>query len=480
MYQDVKKLYWWPNMKADITTYVSKCLTCARVKAEHQRPSGLLVQPAIPEWKWDNITMDFITKLPKSSQGLDTTWGIKRLERSRIPLVKVRWNSRRSPEFTWEREDSFLKKYPHLYINQALSSATRFCELEEGLSSCYQFKSTSGLVPSLPKSTAFFCNAPDHTKLDIPNIMPFYEGELPVKYLGVPLISSRLLNKDCKILVDRVKNKIGDWKNKSLSFTGRLQLFLFVVFFGVTGLPFKNDVSWGWLKLLQLHELVRPFCWVKLGNGLSTSVWYDTWCDHRPLIRSISPRDIHREGFDLSSNVANLVVNNEWRWPQSWIIKTPIIIQILAPNLEALTQDTFRWRDRNGLFVEFSTRHAWEALRPHGNEVHWFRIVWFSHAIPRHSFHLWLMMRNSLKTQDKLRQWDVGPMAHKRTVRSIIGKLILAATSYFVWIERNNQLFKRSKRTPEDLRDAIMITVHLKLLSFRFKNKATVHDLPDH
>ncbi|GJR43803.1 putative reverse transcriptase domain-containing protein [Tanacetum coccineum] len=68
MYQDMKKLYWWPNMKADIATYVSKCLTCAKVKAEHQRPSGLLVQPAIPEWKWDNITMDFITKLPKSSQ----------------------------------------------------------------------------------------------------------------------------------------------------------------------------------------------------------------------------------------------------------------------------------------------------------------------------------------------------------------------------------------------------------------------------
>nr|GFA05465.1 putative reverse transcriptase domain-containing protein [Tanacetum cinerariifolium] len=76
MYQDVKKLYWWPNMKVDITTYVSKCLTCARVKAEHQRPLGLLVQPAIPEWKWDNITIDFITKLPQSSQGFDTIWVI--------------------------------------------------------------------------------------------------------------------------------------------------------------------------------------------------------------------------------------------------------------------------------------------------------------------------------------------------------------------------------------------------------------------
>ncbi|GJY15139.1 putative reverse transcriptase domain-containing protein [Tanacetum coccineum] len=49
MYQDMKKLYWWPNIKADIATYVSKCLTCAKVKAEHQRPSGLLVQPEISQ-----------------------------------------------------------------------------------------------------------------------------------------------------------------------------------------------------------------------------------------------------------------------------------------------------------------------------------------------------------------------------------------------------------------------------------------------
>ncbi|GKF45183.1 putative reverse transcriptase domain-containing protein [Tanacetum coccineum] len=72
MYQDMKKLYWWPNMKADIATYVNKCLTYAKVKAEYQRPSGLLVQPKIPEWKWDNITMDFVTKLPKLLQGYDT------------------------------------------------------------------------------------------------------------------------------------------------------------------------------------------------------------------------------------------------------------------------------------------------------------------------------------------------------------------------------------------------------------------------
>nr|GEW24186.1 reverse transcriptase domain-containing protein [Tanacetum cinerariifolium] len=76
MYQDMKLLYWWPNMKAEIATYVSKCLTCLRVKDKHQKPSGLLVQPKISQWKWDNITMNFVTKLPKTQKGNDTIWVI--------------------------------------------------------------------------------------------------------------------------------------------------------------------------------------------------------------------------------------------------------------------------------------------------------------------------------------------------------------------------------------------------------------------
>ncbi|GKC16220.1 putative reverse transcriptase domain-containing protein [Tanacetum coccineum] len=72
MYKDMKQLYWWPNMKANISTYVSKCLTCLKVKAEHQKPSSLLEQPEIPQWKWNNITIDFVTKLPKTPSGNDT------------------------------------------------------------------------------------------------------------------------------------------------------------------------------------------------------------------------------------------------------------------------------------------------------------------------------------------------------------------------------------------------------------------------
>ncbi|GJU54335.1 putative reverse transcriptase domain, reverse transcriptase zinc-binding domain protein [Tanacetum coccineum] len=68
-----------------------------------------------------------------------------------------------------------------------------------------EFKEASGLTPSLPKSTAYFCNVLNYIKLDILNILPFEEGKLPVKYLGVSLVPSRLLYRDCKELMEKVK-----------------------------------------------------------------------------------------------------------------------------------------------------------------------------------------------------------------------------------------------------------------------------------
>ncbi|GKD72711.1 putative reverse transcriptase domain-containing protein [Tanacetum coccineum] len=146
MYQDMKKLYWWPNMKADIATYVSKCLTCARVKAEHQRPSGLLVQPEIPEWKWDNITMDFITKLPKSSQGFDTIWVIvDRLTKSAhiLPI----------------RENDPLDKLARLYLNRIVARhwipASIICNRDGRFTSNFWRSFQKALGTDISMSTAY-------------------------------------------------------------------------------------------------------------------------------------------------------------------------------------------------------------------------------------------------------------------------------------------------------------------------------------
>ncbi|GJS20992.1 putative reverse transcriptase domain-containing protein [Tanacetum coccineum] len=219
MYQDLKKLYWWPNMKAEIATYVSKCLTCAKVKAEvgdrqltgpeiihettkktvqiksriqatrdrqksyadvRRKPLefqiGDKVMLKVSPWKGvihfgkrgkpnpryigpfkiiDKVGTDaYRLKLPEQLSRVHSMFHVsnlkkcmsdeplaiplneiqiddklhfieelveiidcevKRMNQSHILIVKVRWNSRRGPEFTWEREDQMRKKYPHLF-----------------------------------------------------------------------------------------------------------------------------------------------------------------------------------------------------------------------------------------------------------------------------------------------------------------------------------------------------------------------------
>ncbi|KAD2394100.1 hypothetical protein E3N88_41077 [Mikania micrantha] len=105
MYKDLKEYYWWPGMKKDIALYVGKCLTCSKVKAEHQKPSGMLQQPEIPQWKWEQISMDFITKLPRTSSGYDSIWVI--VDR----LTK-------SAHFLPIREDFKMEKLAKLYITR--------------------------------------------------------------------------------------------------------------------------------------------------------------------------------------------------------------------------------------------------------------------------------------------------------------------------------------------------------------------------
>ncbi|GJW16358.1 putative reverse transcriptase domain-containing protein [Tanacetum coccineum] len=108
MYYDLRDMYWWPGMKRDIATYVSKCLTYSKVKAEHQRPSGLLQQPEIPEWKWDKISMDFITKLHRSKSGYDT-----------ISVIVDRLT--KSAHFLAIREDYSTKKLEKIYIDEIVA-----------------------------------------------------------------------------------------------------------------------------------------------------------------------------------------------------------------------------------------------------------------------------------------------------------------------------------------------------------------------
>ncbi|GKB58364.1 protein LAZ1, partial [Tanacetum coccineum] len=177
-----------------------------------------------------------------------------------------------------------------------------------------EFKMVSGLVPSILKSTAFFCNVANHVKAFILNIMPFWRKSF-LESLWVHWIHTHKLQ-------------------------GRT----------IWDIQPKGDMSWGWRKLLQLREFVKPFFWIEIRNGLSASLWYDRWCSLSPLSRFLSPRDIAREGYTLQACVTDLILNGTWNWPQPWLAKAPNIGNIgniVAPILNINKHDCLKWRDDN-------------------------------------------------------------------------------------------------------------------------------------
>ncbi|GJR88455.1 putative RNA-directed DNA polymerase [Tanacetum coccineum] len=377
-----------------------------------------------------------------------------------------------------------------------------------------EFSRISGLKPSMEKSMVFFGNVSDHVKAVILGIMPFLVGSLLIKYLGIPLISSRLCKHHCSPFIDKVKLRLLNWKNKSLSFAGRLQLiksvisslqvywssiFLLPKFvyneieklmrnflcsqgnfhrgkakmkwkdvcnlkeqggLGIKSLHLwnvalmskhiwnivsKKDSLWGWRKILLYKDVIREHIVTRIGNGKDTSVWFDNWSFLGPLCKFISNRDIFEAGLSLSCKVADVVC---------WIkfYGSPEIIEVFP----------------------FSVSMVWSDLSIPMPIVPWFKIVWFSQNIPRFAFILWLAINKKLNAQDKfsLKVWKFFKEMMRcgdapdnlfafidyivsrpigKSIWSIIQRLVLGSTIYYIWIERNNRLFQRHSRNVDDI-----------------------------
>jgi hypothetical protein len=107
MYWDLKDFYSWSSMKKEVAEYVAKCEICQQVKVEHQKPVGLLQPLLIPEWKWKNIMMDFVSGLPRGKGGSDVVWVIvDRLTKS-------------APFLAMKMTDS-VEKLAKLYVNEVV------------------------------------------------------------------------------------------------------------------------------------------------------------------------------------------------------------------------------------------------------------------------------------------------------------------------------------------------------------------------
>nr|GEV20684.1 hypothetical protein [Tanacetum cinerariifolium] len=422
---------------------------------------------------------------------------------------------RESSSFTYHRYCSELELINLCFVNDlflfAHGDVNSARIIKEALD---KFKDASGLNPIRPKSKAYFCNVINHTKLAILHVLPFDEDRLPVKYLGVPLVSLHLIFRDCKELIEKVQNRVNDWKNKSFLIAGRLQLIQSVLgSLNVFGRQGKAKIAW------------KVVCLPKKEGGISVR-----HLDHfnKALMVShiwklLSVKE-SLAGFTLDAKVRDCIHEGGWICPSDWLVKYPILnsISVLVLNIDI--NDVLEWRNRDGTYSPFSVQGVWESIRPRDHLVPWYDLVWFPSCIPRHAFHTWLIMKKSLKTQDVLSSWEVlgdlhvvcplcetQPDSHehlffecsfsqqvwsrvkhdtglmgsgssldliisillriakRKSSKSCIGKLVFAAAAYYVWQERNFRLFKNSKCSIQEVVDCIMSSVRLKLLSCWFK-----------
>ncbi|XP_071704100.1 uncharacterized protein [Rutidosis leptorrhynchoides] len=367
-----------------------------------------------------------------------------------------------------------------------------------------EFKNCSGLTPSLPKSTAFFANVPSLLKAHILEVLPFDEGVLPFRYLGVPLVSSRLFYRDCKILVERVKKKVEDWKNKFLSFAGRVQLIIYVLT--------TMHVYWSSVFILpdaiikDIKKILREFLWcqgeMKRGKAkvkwddlclpkdegglgikrlkywniglMATHVWrilnhkeslWVKWI-HSYHLRNksfwdapIKPDSSWR--FSAYDSVSDIMLDGQWKWHILWYQKYPSLLQIDVPQL-LYSDDRIKWKRVDGSLHEFSVANA---LRLIGFELYGFQNA-FLKAIP-------LTFIN-----DRSNNWSgiTNELANGSVSSAsvVVSKLMFAATMYFIWQERNIMIFKGKMRSIYRLFEDIFSTVRLKLMSVRFKDSRQV------
>ncbi|KAA0065812.1 ty3-gypsy retrotransposon protein [Cucumis melo var. makuwa] len=112
MYQDLKRVYWWRNMKREVAEFVSKCLVCQQVKAPRQKPTGLLQPLSVPKWKWENVSMDFITGLLRTLRGFIVIWVV--VDR----LTKLE-------HFVSVKSTYIVSKWAQLYMSEITAMGTR-------------------------------------------------------------------------------------------------------------------------------------------------------------------------------------------------------------------------------------------------------------------------------------------------------------------------------------------------------------------
>jgi hypothetical protein len=155
MYQELRPRYWWTKMKKEIAAYVARCDTCCRVKAIYMRPAGFLQPLSVPSWKWNDISMDFITGLPTTLKGHDLIWVI---------VDRLTKTAHFLPVKTDYRPPQYIEKYIAEIVRLHSIPKTIVSDRGSQFTAHFWEHLHKGLETSLIRSTAYHLQTNGQTK----------------------------------------------------------------------------------------------------------------------------------------------------------------------------------------------------------------------------------------------------------------------------------------------------------------------------
>ncbi|KAK4381059.1 putative mitochondrial protein [Sesamum angolense] len=294
-----------------------------------------------------------------------------------------------------------------------------------------EFAKLSGLHANPQKSQLILSRSAPPMREHLLAALQFQEGHLPLRYLGLPLLASRLLISDCQPLLLKIDSRIKGWDSIQLSFAGRLQLIksvlmslnvywamAFILPKGViravekrmrhflwkgnsaVGYPKAQSVwtvdakggSWGWRKLLRLRSALLPYIEFKIGNGELFSIWHDPWHSLGTLIRRF-PSGPSRTNIPITAKLSAVIVEE-------------IRVGLLSPIWSALKSYICYRLSTTAVTLFFgagvNSLRRWPMVffRTPGPIVGWYPLLSGPCKIPRFSFVLWLAILGKLSTMD--------------------------------------------------------------------------------
>ncbi|KAL0455533.1 UNVERIFIED_CONTAM: hypothetical protein Slati_0892500 [Sesamum latifolium] len=319
-----------------------------------------------------------------------------------------------------------------------------------------EFAEMSGLHVNPSKSTIILSKAVQGERQAILELMGFQEGSLPIKYLGVPLIASRLTVADCQPLIDRINSRLAGWNHLNLSLAGRTQPL------GVGK------------KLVKISILLKEGLDYRVGDGSKFKLWTDLWHPRGPLIHSF-PCGPTITGLPSNSLLMTVMQQGQWRWPSETDFDIQEIIAGLPP-IFPQQSDLIKWRPNAGMFT---TAAVLSLLQPASPRVHWHRLLGGKFKIPRHDFILWLAILERLSTIDRLWsvrfQWpnlgwqrDILWASRRWRGKHLLNaaaRALLASNVYNIWREHNNRRFTATASSAETVAIRAMEEIRYRIIS---------------